>query len=257
MPIILLVGPAGVGKDTVGVALTKVAGFKRIAQADPIKRIARDVFGFTDEQLWGPSSARNAIDSSWVQTDKMKLVTGDVAMSAIAGAIYGLANRGRSLDAVDLNPALLDSVVKFQETLKDFIEKNGGLNARIVLQLLGTEVGRAFDKLIWTRATLNEARRQLDAGAPGVVITDGRFLSEVLEAKRVGAQVWKIVGSSTLTGATHASETELAGIPDHMFDVILSNNKEYGIAALEDAVQSLFKVHFGPHQAFTFDPSDD
>src|SRR4051812_6363608 len=76
LPIILLVGNAGVGKDAAGAALGKVLGFKRTAQADAIKRIAKELFGFTDDQLWGPSSARNAIDSSWVQTHKFAQLSG-------------------------------------------------------------------------------------------------------------------------------------------------------------------------------------
>lgn len=247
MPIILLCGPAGVGKDAVGIALAKIAGFKRIAQADAIKRIAKDHFGFNDEQLWGPSASRNAVDSSWVQTAKFLKLQSDSMIAAVALAVQSLSIAVGDLDVSSLSPALWGSTRATLRELAAFTEKNGGLNARIVLQLLGTEVGRAFDKLIWTRATINRTQATLDAGAPGVVVTDGRFLSEVLEFKRAGAIIWKIEGESTLTGSQHASETELNSIPASMFDVVIRNDKKAGLEALATAVDSAFHVSFSPY----------
>ena len=39
-----ITGKAGSGKDTVGDYLVKSHGFKKIALADPIKRLVKDVF---------------------------------------------------------------------------------------------------------------------------------------------------------------------------------------------------------------------
>lgn len=254
LPIIMLVGNAGVGKDTVAAALNKTACFKRMAQADAIKRIGKLAFEFTDEQLWGPSENRNAVDKRFAPGSvpyKQLFVNGedpfDDGLSTVCTAFHKVTGVGN----------VHGFVYAVLKKLKAFADENGGLSARIVLQLLGTEVGRAADQLLWTRATLNEANKALDAGAPGVVITDGRFLSEVLAAKRAGALVWKVAGSSTLTGATHASETELASIPEYLYDVVLHNNKEFGIGPLEDAVQRTFEALFRPHQSYTFSVSDD
>lgn len=54
-----LSGEAGVGKDTVADILVAEHGFCKIALADEIKRIAHRLYGFTREQLWGPSELRN------------------------------------------------------------------------------------------------------------------------------------------------------------------------------------------------------
>ncbi len=60
--IVGLCGQAGAGKDTVADFLVLDHSFVKIALADPIKRAAQDWFGFSYEQLWGPSELRNAPD---------------------------------------------------------------------------------------------------------------------------------------------------------------------------------------------------
>ena len=62
MNVIGLAGKAGSGKSTVARHLVKQYGYVEIALADAVKRIAKQLYGFTDEQLWGPSEARNAPD---------------------------------------------------------------------------------------------------------------------------------------------------------------------------------------------------
>jgi len=55
----------GSGKDTVADLILKQEGWAKVAVADAMKRFARDLYGFTDEQLWGPSEMRNAVDERW------------------------------------------------------------------------------------------------------------------------------------------------------------------------------------------------
>ncbi len=64
-PIIGLTGRAGAGKDTVADCLVQHHGYAKHAFADPFKRFCQEVFGFTREQLWGPSELRNAPDPRW------------------------------------------------------------------------------------------------------------------------------------------------------------------------------------------------
>lgn len=58
-------GPAGSGKDTASDFLVREDGFVKVALADPLKRICRDVFAFSDEQLYGPSVRRNGPDKRY------------------------------------------------------------------------------------------------------------------------------------------------------------------------------------------------
>ena len=62
MNLIGICGRSGSGKDTVADILVRDYGFVKVACADPLKRTCRDVYRFTDEQLWGPSKKRNAPD---------------------------------------------------------------------------------------------------------------------------------------------------------------------------------------------------
>lgn len=63
--IIGLLGQANSGKDTVADFLVRDHGFVKVALADPLKRIARDVFDFSDKQLWGSSQFRNEPDKRY------------------------------------------------------------------------------------------------------------------------------------------------------------------------------------------------
>lgn len=57
-----LLGRAGHGKSTVAKHLQAKYGAKTIALADPLKRCARAVMGFTYAQLWGTQEDKEAID---------------------------------------------------------------------------------------------------------------------------------------------------------------------------------------------------
>jgi len=60
--IIGIAGKAGSGKDTVADFIQATLNAKRLLFAAIIKRIAERIFNFTDDQLYGPSSERNAPD---------------------------------------------------------------------------------------------------------------------------------------------------------------------------------------------------
>lgn len=65
--LIVLSGTAGAGKDSVAKVLVNAHGWELYSLAGPMKRFAADMFGFTDEQLYGPSKARNKPDPRWAR----------------------------------------------------------------------------------------------------------------------------------------------------------------------------------------------
>lgn len=65
--LIVLSGTAGAGKDSVAKELVSAHGWELYSLAGPMKRFAADMFGFTDEQLYGPSKARNKPDPRWAR----------------------------------------------------------------------------------------------------------------------------------------------------------------------------------------------
>lgn len=252
-PIILLCGPAGVGKSTIADQLAASYGFKVVSQADPIKDIAKALWAFTDEELWGPSEARNKVVStvellsrvrphncvSYDSTLAPGSIPSDETLSLIASAVAGFPTA----------PSLRKLAEDFILALQVFAEKNAGLSARVVLQLLGTEVGRAYYVRIWTNAAIQKARNLIDplegVGAPGVVIPDGRFRSEVMAADEAGCKIVLVRGTGIETrGAEqHVSETEIFTIPDHFFDAIIENDKSLGKEAWVGTGEGCSGIH--------------
>lgn len=69
--IIGLSGKGGAGKDTFAEFL-KPYGYERIALADPLKSIAKAIFGFTEEQVSNPVS-KEEIDERWGKSPRQLL----------------------------------------------------------------------------------------------------------------------------------------------------------------------------------------
>lgn len=215
--IIGLCGKAGSGKDTVADILVRDLGFVKIAFADPLKRVCKDIFDFSDEQLWGPSEKRNEPDFRYCRKPHQQ-----------------------GYDPVDGRPTTIDAQY---------------LTPRYALQQLGTEWGRDCYPDIWIDYAMRVAKSimagrgsytakkglelAIDGGGhylkpTGVVISDVRFENEVRGLRAYGARVLRIVRPNQgLKGeaSTHRSETEMDGIPAELFDAVLQND-----GSLEDLV---------------------
>lgn len=211
-------GPAGSGKDTLANLLSH-EHFRTVALADPLKRMARDAFGFTYGQLWGVSRLRNEPDKRfqrehgpWSEDDRCLCCN---------------------------MPAELDR------------SEEGGpcyLTPRFALQRLGTEFGRTCYPNVWVDIAMRTAKQLLETplvyySAPrglelvqpseiqfivnGVTIPDVRHRNEIEAIRAGGGKVIRIVRPGAgLQGATgkHTSETEQASIPDADFDYVLVND---------------------------------
>lgn len=229
MNIVGISGVAGSGKDTVAGYLVE-RGFVPIALADGMKRICKEVFDFSDEQLWGPSPYRNAPDERYPRPH-----------SGVPGgqcACCGSREYGEG--------AYSDHRVQCY------------LTPRYALQLLGTEYGRHCYPNVWVDYTMRIAQQVLDnpfvrytqreglhvlsmgetlnekllAEVPppavtGVVITDVRFKNEMQAIRQQGGQLWRVKrpgagldGSASL----HPSEAEQMSIPDSWFDAVIDNS---------------------------------
>ncbi len=230
MNVIGITGNAGAGKDSAADRLVAQHGFIKVSLADPLKRIARDVYAFTDDQLWGPSSSRNAPDKRyWVET-----ATGPAPQAGPRGpapAAKGPSWKCSRCSEFETN-ATPDCRVY--------------LTARYALQILGTEWGRNCYENTWIDLALRTSGEVLEQGrcytpqrglyddlsAPrpkGVAIADVRFWNELDGVKLVGGHLWRVKPPTPIvTGEawrTHKSETEQGEIPDSRFDVLIVNAK--------------------------------
>lgn len=73
LKVIGLFGQSGSGKDTAAEVLS-AKGYATMAFATPMKIFCKDVFGFTDEQLYGASEERNVADPRWGFSPRTALI---------------------------------------------------------------------------------------------------------------------------------------------------------------------------------------
>lgn len=249
-PVYIVGGGAGSGKDTVAEMMVKGRNGVMIAQADPMKRFAQAAFLFTEDQLWGPSSSRNAPDERFRDPK---------AFAEARERIFYTPMGRQWLIEIGAPAALRNLEAWFNALEKDFVGTGKVLTPRAVLQLLGTEFGRAVSPDIWSELAIRYSQLLLrgnfsytrdegirpDPANPGhrfVVITDGRFRNEFLNVKTLGGVAIQVfnpadeldkakVEAAGVKG--HASEAELRGVPREWYDVAIRNDKLYGLPALK------------------------
>ena len=225
--IIALSGLSGTGKDTAADILVRDHGFVKVSLADPIKRICRDVFDFTDDQLWGPSEKRNSPDP-----------------------------RYRRLPTENMNQAI---ALDIDEQVLDLKARGPvHLTPRYALQKLGTEWGRGCYDDIWVEYAVRVAKELLSGYHPegyatydaksglehshaddpkyrGVVISDVRFRNEISGLKKAGAKLIRIKRPGHEQPKwDHPSETEQMDIPDEEFNLVINNQD-----SLEDLAENI------------------
>lgn len=182
-----LVGRAGSGKDTVADILVRDHGWVKIALADPMKRFLRDVLAFSDDQLWGPSSSRNAPDKryirsrpaqGWLDDQRPLYLTPRHALQQL-GTEWGRA----CYENVWIDCALRDAA--------RVLDPNLSVTS---VNYYSAKAGPIFV-----------------GGFPqpkGVVISDCRFPNEVKAIHAAGGVVWKTTHGSGLAGAAGQHESE-------------------------------------------------
>jgi hypothetical protein len=231
----------GTGKDTVADALADEHSFVKVALADPMKRFCQDVYGFSRDQLWGPSSSRNAPDERYPREHTFLGPEEKKGICACCGWAY----------------------------VPDY-KLQCYLTPRYALQTLGTEWGRDCFNDTWAGYGMETARQLLFAyempkthdhwsyvpwlgliesniaheygvlrasETKGVVFSDVRFKNEVEYIKKRGGKVILVVRNVEAAGSgmniQHQSENDLNNIPadDPMWNQVIHND-----AGVEDLV---------------------
>lgn len=219
--IVAFAGKAGVGKDTSGDYYVEKHGAVKIALADPLKRICKDIYQFTDQQLWGPSALRNVPDVRYPRKQHEWALVEGMLTCACCG----------HTDAHDPEDTYPGAACY--------------LTPRYALQLLGTEWGRHCYPLTWVRIALQTARKVLGSTehsytAPqGIIygpnshpihtvcVTDVRFKNEVRSMALEGAAVCRVDrGLSNKAFSLHESENALDEVPSEEFFATIDNNED-------------------------------
>lgn len=203
---------AGSGKDTIAEQLVSKHGFVSVALADPMKRFCMEVFGFTDEQLWGPSEKRNEPDSRYLRPSNTDIfLTPRYALQTLGTEWARFLHQDVWVDyALEMARGLLENRYCYDQ-----------VKGRVTVG--GTNISE---------------RR-----AKGVVIPDLRFRNEFERIKEAGGKVWRVKRTveslSEQLGEGHLSERELLDTPDEEFDAILPNEGDiHYLHMLTDAVMA-------------------
>lgn len=211
--IVAFCGFAGSGKDTACDYLDNYYGYERTSFAAPLKEMVKIAFGFSDDQLYGPSSKREEEDLRYPFSGTCLRCGRQCQMAFVAK--HG--NSPYWCKACDAHyPAFI--------------------NARIALQTLGTEWGRRLHDDIWAKAALNKI---MASDMRCWCISDLRFVNELDAVKAVGGYVVRLMRGERKS--SHASEAELDSIPLTHFDKVIENHGtlEELYSTLRDYVESI------------------
>jgi len=251
--VIGLLGAAGSGKDLVADWLCN-RGFVKVAFSDSLKRFAKKVFDIPEVNLWGPSEKRGEV------------VTVD-------GELFHNSNK-LTMFIREWGEEILDRWGIHKDRERDFLHlvaewfydmwsrfPDGMMSVRIVLQTLGTEMGRRFDDKLWTRYMYEDVLPLLakghfytqtagvlheKVGWAGAVIPDHRFLNEVNETRYHGHEIYKLVRLVKKTEKVnvgikgHASEKQMEEIPDAYYTNILEFPE--GVEAVHSIIKTAFRM---------------
>lgn len=199
-------GQARCGKDTFADYLVAKYGFVKIALADPIKRIAMDIYGMTEEQLWGDDKEKP--DMRYPMPGK-GFLTPRVACQAIGTEVV------RNL---------------YPDTWVEVFKRT----SRLVLD--GSHYYTRTEGLKPNR----RLRRFFTKKPQGVICSDVRFKNEVKGFREIDGKVIRLIragkdGSVGIKG--HASEEEQKSILDSEVDGVL--NVPEGIGLYHEAIEQI------------------
>jgi hypothetical protein len=94
-----------------------------------------------------------------------------------------------------------------EPALKELVDPRWGKSPRQLMQLLGTEVGRAIDPEVWVKSLV--ARVDSESSVRLWLVPDCRFANEARALRRIDAKLVRVIRPGFF-GDDHASETEQA-----------------------------------------------
>jgi hypothetical protein len=200
--LIGVVGKAGSGKDTIADIFVEKYNFTKIGLADPIKRFLKEIFDFSDDQLWGDSQFRTLEDKRYPRTVKGALT--------YLTARYALQHLGTEFGRSCNEDVWANYAIKQYEKLMS--DKVFRYNYKKGIYSI---ISGEFDGVKSKRPS-------------GVVISDCRFNNEALKVKNNNGRLIKVIRNNLKKDKNsfrkHISETELDSIPEYLFNHTIIND---------------------------------
>ena len=226
-------GQLNSGKDSVAGRFADNLEIVHIALADPMKQFGEQVFGFTDDQLWGPSHLRNGCDERYFKDSSQWILAHDNLKFFSPSFIEKVCG--------EIDDQYLFSLFDWFENLQ---LNNPNLSPRIMLQTLGTEWGRdCVNEDVWVNYMIRRAANIVERGIAGVVVSDVRFKNELEAIRKAGGKLVKVVRPVTDQNAletgvkNHQSESEQKFFDNDQFNFIILND-----SSLEDLYDKVDKI---------------
>jgi hypothetical protein len=216
--IIGLAGQARVGKDTFADHIVKNYRFIRVGLADPMKRFCREIFSFSDEQLYGGMRDHGDIryqrNSREVGSDpELKIVMHDLLTPRYALQTLGTEWGRNCYEDVWIEYGIRIAKELNQTGYCTYTEKEGLVEHEKDQGLIG-----------------------------GVVFSDLRFKNEFEAVRKAGGILIRIKREGYEGGvgiAGHASEAEQKEVSDSYFDYVIENPA--GLLYYYPAIDSLMR----------------
>lgn len=196
--IIGLMGQARAGKDTIAEYLAKKHGVVRIGLADPMKRFCKEIFDFSDEQLYGDK--RDAFDIRYPRFNKLE--SGLPVSRKNLTPRYALQTLGTEWGRDCYENVWIDYGIR---VAKELLHGYSRYDVKTGLEITEKDTGIC----------------------PGVAFSDLRFINEFDAVQKAGGLMVRVYRPmlAELGGVSnHASEEQQKGIPDSDFDVIITND---------------------------------
>jgi hypothetical protein len=182
-----------------------------VAFADPLKRIIKEIYDFSDDQLWGPSQNRNAPDYRYPRPKNW---------------LDRLLNRRTEY----LSPRLA-------------LQALGGDYGRKMYSNTWVRYALRVSKIIEAGLGIYDPKNGLDlkiSDPSDVVFTDLRYKNEAQAVKNAGGFLIRCVRpvDRIEVSTRHQSEVDLLSLPDSYFDAVVQNNGV--LSDLEDRVHHFY-----------------
>lgn len=191
-----IAGNARSGKDTLADFLAAELGFSITHFADAFKNILKDIFEFSDDQLWGKS--KDVPDQRYAFSGICPLDHAQCSLS--------------DTDRLWCCPVCKNTYEKF-------------LAPRFTMMTLGTEWGRTMYADVWTDMTLRKIQQAFQTeNKQRWIVADLRMRNEVERIHAAGGKAILIKRSIIEEHLWHATESELTAMPDSQFDAVIDNN---------------------------------
>jgi len=118
--LIGICGKAGAGKDTIGDYLVKKYNFKKIALADPIKRIVKDVFVLDDHTVYDRDEREKELENwkGWSVRKLLQFIGTELFRNNIDDSVWVKSLWYRIKNDADNNYVVTD--IRFPNELKYF-----------------------------------------------------------------------------------------------------------------------------------------